>query len=48
MRICNINYLVLILDVNNSKKTKLLLGFQKPRKKIAKTRNFGFLRNDCA
>jgi hypothetical protein len=34
-------------DVNNSKKTKLLLGFQKPRQKSAKTRKLGFLRNDC-
>jgi hypothetical protein len=34
--------------VNNSKKTKQLLGFQKPRKKSAKTRTLGFLGNHCA
>jgi hypothetical protein len=39
---------VLISDVNNSKKIKQFLGFKKPRKKSAKTRKLGFLRNDCA
>jgi hypothetical protein len=32
---------------NNSKKTKQLLGFKKPRKKSAKTKKLGFLRKDC-
>jgi hypothetical protein len=38
--------MILILDVNDSKKTRLLLGFKIARKKIAKTRNLGFLRNN--
>jgi hypothetical protein len=42
---CNIYIWSLFLHVNNSKKTKQLLGFKKPRKK---TRKLGFLRNDCA
>jgi hypothetical protein len=40
--------LVLISDVNNTKKTKLLLGFKNQRKKSAKTGRLGFLRNNCA
>jgi hypothetical protein len=38
----------LFQHANNSKKTKQLLGFQKPRKKSAKTRTLGFLGNGCA
>jgi hypothetical protein len=39
--------LVLISDVNNSKNPSCCLVFKNLGKNLAKTRNFGFLRNDC-
>jgi hypothetical protein len=47
MRICNIYYLVLLSDVNNSKKTRCCLVLKNQGKKWPKPETLGFLETTC-